>query len=239
MNYREGRQKKLWLFWRDANPPLAKNSMPWTHFYKNNLSVLSPLVWEKVLMKNILKKEKRLLCPYCLLIVSAHRSNPVLAPEERFWRQFFVRPNKIILIKRRGRSVKQKLLEMVQATVLFHTDEFIFVWSFKNGNGRQNRSSGAKLGYSDGRVPKLSFRTLATSGAGVVCHMSPKKLSLYLNLYSSELNKVESSPPPEQYNTVTSTHFFNWRDPYLGFQEEYIEVESLCFLILKDDIPSR
>ena len=42
--------------------------------------------------------------------------------------------------------MKQKLLEMVKVTVLFHTDEFIFVWSFKNGNGRQNRSSGAKTG---------------------------------------------------------------------------------------------
>ena len=42
--------------------------------------------------------------------------------------------------------MKQKMLEMVQVTVLFHTDEFIFVWSFKNGNGRQNCSSGAKTG---------------------------------------------------------------------------------------------
>ena len=39
--------------------------------------------------------------------------------------------------------MKQNLLEMVQVTV-FHTDEFIFFWSFKNGNGRQNRSWGAK-----------------------------------------------------------------------------------------------
>ena len=35
---------------------------------------------------------------------------------------------------------------MVQVNVLFHTDEIIFVWFFKNGNGRQNRSSGAKTG---------------------------------------------------------------------------------------------
>ena len=40
--------------------------------------------------------------------------------------------------------MEQKLLEMVQVTVLFHTNEFIFVRSFKNGNGRQNHSSGAK-----------------------------------------------------------------------------------------------
>ena len=61
--------------------------------------------------------------------------------------------------------MKQRLMEMVQVTALFHTHEFIFVWSFKNGNGRQNPSSGAKRGYLDGRVPKLSSRvTLATSG---------------------------------------------------------------------------
>ena len=56
---------------------------------------------------------------------------------------------------------------------MFHTDEFIFVWSFKSGNGRQNRSSGAKKGYFDGRVSKLSSRvTLTTaSGASMVCHM--------------------------------------------------------------------
>ena len=42
--------------------------------------------------------------------------------------------------------MKQMLSEMVQGTVLFHSDEFILVWSFKNGNGRQNRSSVAKTG---------------------------------------------------------------------------------------------
>ena len=42
--------------------------------------------------------------------------------------------------------MKQKLSERVQVTVLFHTDEFIFVWSFKNGNWRQSRSSVAKTG---------------------------------------------------------------------------------------------
>ena len=65
--------------------------------------------------------------------------------------------------------MEQKLLEMVQETIVFHTDEFIFVWSFKNGNGRQNCSSGDKTGF-DGRVPKLSSRvTLATLRRGPAC----------------------------------------------------------------------
>ena len=37
--------------------------------------------------------------------------------------------------------MKQKLLEMIQITVWLHTDEFIFVWFYKNDNtknGRQN-----------------------------------------------------------------------------------------------------
>ena len=38
---------------------------------------------------------------------------------------------KIILIKRRVKSLKQKLLEMVQVTVLFHTDEFHFCLVFQ------------------------------------------------------------------------------------------------------------
>ena len=52
--------------------------------------------------------------------------------------------------------MKQKLLEIIQVTVWLHhrvigglrplhTDEFIFLWFYKNGNGRQNRYSGAKI----------------------------------------------------------------------------------------------
>ena len=58
--------------------------------------------------------------------LGTRRSNPVLAPEERFWRPFFVRPKKIILIKRRGYSMKQKLLKMIQVTVWLHTDYCFF-----------------------------------------------------------------------------------------------------------------
>ena len=64
----------------------------------------------------------------------------------QFWPLFFVRPKKIILAKRQGNYMKHMLLETVQVTVLFHTDEFMFVWSFKIGNGCQNCSSVAKTG---------------------------------------------------------------------------------------------
>ena len=40
--------------------------------------------------------------------------------------------------------MSRKLLEMMQVTVWLHTDEFILVWFYKNENGRQNCSSGAK-----------------------------------------------------------------------------------------------
>ena len=69
---------------------------------------------------------------------------------------FFERPENIILIKRRGKSIKQKLLEMIQVTVLFHTDEFILVWSFKNGTGAKTTHRVPKLGYFDGRAPQLT-----------------------------------------------------------------------------------
>ena len=76
-------------------------------------------------------------CCDCIF-APTHRSNPDLAPEERFWRPYFVRPK-----KRWGQSMKHKLLEMVQVV---HTNEIIFVWSLENGNGRQNNSLGAKTG---------------------------------------------------------------------------------------------
>ena len=56
----------------------------------------------------------------------------------------FLQAQKIILIKRRGNSMKQKLLKMIQVTVCLHTKEFIFVWFYQNENGQQNRSSFAK-----------------------------------------------------------------------------------------------
>ena len=77
----------------------------------------------------------------------------------RFWWRIltciFVRFVKIILIKRRGNSMKHKLLEIIQVTVRLHTDEFIFVWFYKNENGRQNRFLGDKT--------ELLRRTSATA----------------------------------------------------------------------------
>ena len=52
--------------------------------------------------------------------------------------------------------MKQKLLEMIQVTVWLHTDELIFVWFYKNENGRQNRSSGVtSTGGRHNLVPGL------------------------------------------------------------------------------------
>ena len=48
----------------------------------------------------------------------------------QFWRPFFVRLEKIILIKMRGNRMKEKLLEMIQVIVWLHTGEFIFVWFY-------------------------------------------------------------------------------------------------------------
>ena len=59
--------------------------------------------------------------------------------------------------------MKQKLLEMDPVTVLFHTDEFILFGISKTEIGAETAPRVPKLGYFDGRVPKLSSRvTLAT-----------------------------------------------------------------------------
>ena len=51
--------------------------------------------------------------------------------------------------------MEQKLLEMIQVTVWLHTDEFIFVWFYKNENGQQNRSSSYFDGGRHSLVPGL------------------------------------------------------------------------------------
>ena len=69
--------------------------------------------------------------------------NLVLAPEEQFWRLFYVRPKKIILIKRGGggNSMKQKLLEIIQVTIWLNLILLSFTkwkWEPKPFLGRQN-----------------------------------------------------------------------------------------------------
>ena len=59
----------------------------------------------------------------------ARQSNQVLVPEERFWRPIFLRPKSLILVKRRGKSMKQKFIEMGCSEVLcrFHTFQPVIV----------------------------------------------------------------------------------------------------------------
>ena len=58
---------------------------------------------------------------------------------------FTISPKKICWTRFKSweKSLKQKLLEMVKLLFCFILMNFFF-WSFKNGNGRQNLSSGAK-----------------------------------------------------------------------------------------------
>ena len=63
---------------------------------------------------------------------------------------------------------------MVQVTGLFHTDEFSFVRSLKNGNGCQNCSSGAKtwlLRRVGAKTQFLGDTRNVRRGAGIVCHI--------------------------------------------------------------------
>ena len=61
---------------------------------------------------------------------------------------------------------------MVQVTVWLHTDEFSFVWLYKNENGRETTPRAPKLSYFDGRAQQLSARVNhGTPAAGVISHM--------------------------------------------------------------------
>ena len=73
---------------------------------------------------------------------------------------------------------------MIQVTVWLHTDEFIFVWFYKNENGRHNSSRAPKLGYFDGRAPQLSARVNhGTPAAGVIGHIVFEWTFLYFILF--------------------------------------------------------
>ena len=113
------------------------------------------------------------------VLAPARRSNPVLAPEERFWHPFpFLKDQ----TKINSISMKQNSNWIHFQQLLFHTfppplDQYNLFGLTKNG--RQNRSSGAKTGLLWWAGAKVSFReTLAMSGAGVVCHMNPTEKEL-------------------------------------------------------------
>ena len=54
-----------------------------------------------------------------------------------------------------GKKYEKKLLEMVQVTVLFHTDEFTFVWSSKTGTGAKTAPRVQNLVSSTGGCQNL------------------------------------------------------------------------------------
>ena len=124
----------------------------------------------------------------CILYIWQTTPAPVCHPETnflhppigitQFWYQRscfaarFCKAKKDYIGQEAGESMNQKLLEMVQVTVLYHTDDFILFGLSKTETAAKTAPRVPKLGDFDGRVPKLSFHvTLAKSGAGVVCHI--------------------------------------------------------------------
>ena len=80
-----------------------------------------------------------------------HRINTVLAPEERLWHPFFVRPKKDYINQEAGKSMEQNLFEMVQVNALFHSDEFFVCLVIQKQKKTAPRVP--KLCYFNGRVP--------------------------------------------------------------------------------------
>ena len=86
----------------------------------------------------------------------------------------FVRPKKIILVKRGGEKYETKVAgnSSIKLLVCFILINLILFGLSKTETGAKTAPGVPKLGYIDGRVPKLSSRvTLATPGAGVFCHI--------------------------------------------------------------------
>ena len=84
-----------------------------------------------------------------------------------------------------GEKYEKKLLEMVQVTVFFILMNLFLFSLTKKETGAKTAPRVPKLGYFDGRVPKLSSRlTLATSGASVVIytHLGIRVHTLNLSL---------------------------------------------------------
>ena len=87
--------------------------------------------------------------------------------------------------------MKQKLLEMVQVTVFFILMNLFLSGLSETETDAKTAPRVPKLGYFDRRVPKFSSRvTLATSGAGVACHI----LVPYISLINQYFDMFVNSP---------------------------------------------
>ena len=125
-------------------------------------------------------------------VAPACRSNPVLGPEERIWCLFSVRPKKIILTKRRGNSIKHKLLEMIRVTV-HHTDYFCLK---KTKKGTKTTPGAPKLSYFDRQAPQLSDQNN---------HGTPARIARFIlreraisNLKKSHLPRIRNQNEPKK-----------------------------------------
>ena len=92
----------------------------------------------------------------------------VCQPGTKFWRPpvevtLFFKAKKDYIDHEAGEKYDTiKLLMMVQVTVLFHTYEFILFGLSKTETGAKTASRVPKLGYFNGREPKLSSRATLT-----------------------------------------------------------------------------
>ena len=96
----------------------------------------------------------------------------------------FCMTKKIILIKRRGNSMKQKLLEIFQVAVWLHTDELFLSGFKKTKTCAKTAPRARKLSYLDGRAPQLSARVNhgTQPRTALIGHRS-KNFSFFAHLY--------------------------------------------------------
>ena len=107
-----------------------------------------------------------------VVLAPSHRSNPALAPEERFWRPFpFLKDQTKLNPSIWNKTVTWTISDNF-CFILFPRLLINIIFLALQKTGAKTAPRVPKLSYLDGRVPKVSSQvTLTQSWADVVCHI--------------------------------------------------------------------
>ena len=116
---------------------------------------------------------------------------------------------------------------MIQVTVWLHTNEFNFVWFYKNENGRQNRSSGAKTELLRPSSTRCSLNCQLIPSKSFFGYFSQYRKKLLINYELKIFNKYLESFSFWDYKTLYNSSYGSlgsWKD------NEEIQVLSKCII---------
>ena len=123
------------------------------------------------------------------------------------WRPFFVRPTKIILIKKRGKVWSKSCWKWSKLLFCFILMNWFLFGPSKTQTGAKTAPRVPNLGYFDGRVPKFSSRlTLTiqrrTPAWSVICHPLPRRKPFEMK----SITNYDWPPLGSFYTTPTRLH---------------------------------